>query len=107
MHGWTGKILKVNLTEKTTEELLLPPDVYLRNIGGKGLSGELLFDHFGHSWDDPQMPLAFMTGPLNNTSSPTSGRMTVMSRSPLTGAVCDASVGGKMGTVLKRALFVL
>ncbi len=103
MHGWTGKILKVNLTDKTTEELRLPPDVYLRNIGGKGLSGELLFEHFRHSWDDPQMPLAFMTGPLNNTSSPTSGRMTVMSRSPLTGAVCDASVGGKMGTVLKRA----
>ncbi len=103
MHGWTGKILKVNLTDKTTEELRLPPDVYLRNIGGKGLSGELLLEHFRHSWDDPQMPLAFMTGPLNNTSSPTSGRMTVMSRSPLTGAVCDASVGGKMGTVLKRA----
>jgi len=103
VHGWTGKILQVNLTDKTTEELRLPPEVYLRNIGGKGLAGELLFEQFCHSWDDAQMPLAFMTGPLNNTSSPTSGRMTVMSRSPLTGAVCDASVGGKMGTILKRA----
>lgn len=103
MHGWTGKILTVNLTEQTTDELILHPDVYMRNIGGKGLSGELLFEHFCHTWKDPHMPLAFMTGPLNNTSSPTSGRMTVMSRSPLTGAVCDASVGGKLGTVLKRA----
>ncbi len=105
MHGWTGKILKVNLTERTTEELSLPAEIYQRNIGGKGLCGELLFDHFRHAWDDPRMPLAFMTGPLNNTASPTSGRMTVMSRSPLTGAVCDASVGGRLGTVLKRAGF--
>lgn len=103
MHGWTGKILTVNLTEQTTDELRLPPHLYARNIGGKGLSGELLFEHFRHAWDDPQMPLVFMTGPLNNTSSPTSGRMTVMSRSPLTGAICDASVGGTLGTVLKRA----
>jgi aldehyde:ferredoxin oxidoreductase len=103
VHGWTGKILTVNLTKQTTEELTLPAEVYWRNIGGKGLCGALLFDHFRHAWDDPRMPLAFMTGPLNNTSSPTSGRMTVMSRSPLTGAVCDASVGGRLGTVLKCA----
>lgn len=103
MYGWTGKILKVDLTEQTTEELNLHQDIYTRNIGGKGLAGELLFEHFCRDWDDPKMPLVFMTGPLNNTSSPTSGRMTVMSRSPLTGAVCDASVGGKMGTALKRA----
>lgn len=103
MYGWTGKILTVDLTEQTSEELRLDADVYARNIGGKGLSGELLFEHFCREWDDPKMPLVFMTGPLNNTSSPTSGRMTVMSRSPLTGAVCDASVGGKLGTILKRA----
>jgi aldehyde:ferredoxin oxidoreductase len=103
VHGWSGKILTVNLTERTTAELILPAEVYQRNIGGKGLCGELLFDHFRYVWDDPRLPLAFMTGPLNNTSSPTSGRMTVMSRSPLTGAVCDASVGGRLGTVLKRA----
>lgn len=49
------------------------------------------------------MPLVFMTGPLNNTSSPTSGHMAVMSRSPLTGAIAGASVGGRLGTLLKRA----
>ncbi len=103
MHGWSGKILRVNLSDQTTDDLRLNPDIYARNIGGKGLAGELLFDHFQRGWDDPQLPLVFMTGPLNNTVSPTSGRMTVMSRSPLTGAVCDASVGGKMGTLLKRA----
>jgi len=103
VHGWTGKILKVDLTKQTTEVLRPERELYLKNIGGKGLAGELLFEHFCRDWDDPQMPLAFTTGPLNNTASPTSGRMTVMSRSPLTGAICDASVGGRMGTILKRA----
>ncbi|MCF6179089.1 MAG: aldehyde ferredoxin oxidoreductase family protein [Geopsychrobacter sp.] len=103
MHGWCGKILRVNLGDQTTDELRLDPQIYARNLGGKGLAGELLFEHFQRRWDDPQMPLVLMTGPLNNTSSPTSGRMTVMSRSPLTGTICDASVGGKMGTMLKRA----
>ncbi len=103
MHGWCGKILRVNLSDQTTDELRLDPQIYARNLGGKGLAGELLFEHFQRRWDDPLLPLVLMTGPLNNTASPTSGRMTVMSRSPLTGAVCDASVGGKMGTLLKRA----
>lgn len=105
MYGWTGKILKIDLSEQTAEELPLPVELYRHNVGGKGLCGELLFAHCHFDWNDPRMPLAFMTGPLNNTSAPTSGRMSVMSRSPLTGAVCDASVGGRMGTMLKRAGF--
>lgn len=103
MFGWTGKILKINLTDKTFEDFGPDRETYLLNIGGKGLAGEFLFEEFHRDWNDPEMPLAFMTGPLNNTSSPTSGRMTVMSRSPLTGAVCDTSVGGRLGTILKRA----
>ncbi|OPY04360.1 MAG: putative oxidoreductase YdhV [Syntrophus sp. PtaB.Bin001] len=49
------------------------------------------------------MPLLFFTGPLVNTASPTSGRINVMSRSPLTGAVGDGSVGGSLGTALNKA----
>ncbi len=55
------------------------------------------------SWDDPAMPLLLFTGPLVGTAAPTSGRMAVVSRSPLTGTVSDASVGGSLGTALKRA----
>ena len=50
------------------------------------------------------MPLLFFAGPLVNTRSPTSGRMTIMSRSPLTGTVGDSSVGGSFAQ-LKKAGF--
>jgi len=43
-----------------------------------------------------------MTGPLTGTVM-TSGRYQVVSRSPLTGTICDSSSGGSFGAVLKGA----
>lgn len=103
MHGWCGKIRVVDLESKTFEDIRPDGEIYHRTIGGRGLAGYYLHDHVTRSWDDPAMPLLFFTGPLVNTDSPTSGRMTVMSRSPLTGTVGDASVGGKLGTLMKKA----
>ncbi|MDQ1255479.1 MAG: aldehyde:ferredoxin oxidoreductase, partial [Candidatus Hydrogenedentes bacterium] len=65
--------------------------------------GAYLRPHAARDWRDPEMPLLFMTGPLVGTGSPTSGRMCILSRSPLTGTVGDASVGGQLGTQIKRA----
>jgi aldehyde:ferredoxin oxidoreductase len=103
VNGWTGAILHINLTERS--HWVDHPDAgtYHRYIGGKGLAGAYYLPWAAHSWDDPEMPLLFMSGPLVGTASPTSGRMHVMSRSPLTGTVGDASVGGSLGTQLKRA----
>lgn len=103
MYGWTGKILEIDLSCQQTR--IINPDrkVYEKYIGGKGLAGYYLKPFVTRHWTDPEMPLLFFTGPLNNTSSPTSGRMTVLSKSPLTSTVGDTSVGGKLGTMLKRA----
>jgi aldehyde:ferredoxin oxidoreductase len=53
------------------------------------------------------MPLIFASGPLVGTEAPTSGRSSVISRSPLTGTILDSSVGGRFGTELKKAGFDL
>ena len=103
MNGWTGKILKVDLTNKEMEFIYPDKSLYEKYIGGKGLAGYYLKPFITKGYNEPEMPLIFMTGPLNNTPSPTSGRMAVVSKSPLTGAVGDTSVGGKFGTMLKRA----
>ncbi len=102
MHGWRGCILHIDLTEESYRYEAPHRSLYERWIGGKGLAGHYLFDHITLPWDDPKMPLLFFTGPLVDTPSPTSGRMTIMSRSPLTGTVGDTSVGGKLGTRIKR-----
>lgn len=101
--GWTGKVLEVDLTDGSHRIVEPDPEIYHRFIGGKGLCGHYLLPRATLPWDDPQMPLLLFTGPLVGTAAPTSGRMTVMTRSPLTGTVGDASVGGKLGTRIKRA----
>lgn len=101
--GWTGKILRIDLARRSSEILRLPLEIYHERIGGKGLAGYFLAQHPGLAWDDPELPLCFFGGPLTATLAPTSGRATAMCRSPLTGAVADASVGGGFATALKRA----
>ena len=103
MHGWTGKILRVDLDNRSSDVLEPDPDRYQRFVGGKGLAGTYLRPFVTRNFDAPDMPLLLFTGPLSGTIAPTSGRMTIMSRSPLTQTVGDASVGGSLGTQIKRA----
>jgi len=103
MYGWTGKILHIDLTTKRTECECPGEEVYHQWLGGKGLAGFFMRDNCTRRWNDPLMPLIVCTGPLVDTQSPTSGRCSIMSRSPLTGTVGDTSVGGAFGTELKRA----
>jgi len=105
MPGWWGKIVRIDLSSK--QWAVERPDIHIyeKFIGGRGLAGFYLKDHVNLDWNDPQIPLLLFTGPLVDTASPTSGRMTVMSRSPLTGTVGDCSVGGTLGTQLKKCGF--
>jgi len=103
MDGWCGSILYVDLSTWTHCREHPALGTYRAWIGGRGLAGLFLYPHIKRPWNDPDLPLIFMTGPLVGTASPTSGRMCIMSRSPLTGAVGDASVGGSLGTEIKRA----
>ena len=105
MYGWCGKIARINLSDQTWSVQTADPDILKKFIGGRGLAGYYLSKRITLNWDDPDMPLLIFTGPLVNTRSPTSGRMTIMSRSPLTGTVGDSSVGGSFGTELKKAGF--
>jgi aldehyde:ferredoxin oxidoreductase len=103
MHGWSGSILHIDLSTWTYRLEQPAPATYRDWIGGKGLAGLFLYPHIRRPWNDPELPLIFMAGPLVGTASPTSGRMCIASRSPLTGTVGDASVGGSLGTQVKRA----
>ncbi len=103
MYGWTGKILRLDLSTGEAETLRLPPEVYAAVLGGRGLGGLFLRDFASHAADDPDLPLVIATGPLTASLAPGPGRGHLPSRAPLTGAVGDASLGGRLGTELKRA----
>jgi len=103
LFGWKGKVLSINLSDRSCTVLYPSKEVYHKFIGGKGMAGWFLRPHCAEAWDSVDMPLIFFTGPLVDTQSPTSGRFTVMSKSPLTGTVGDSSAGGRFGVEMKRA----
>ncbi|MBN2609381.1 MAG: hypothetical protein JXA64_09745, partial [Candidatus Fermentibacteraceae bacterium] len=103
MKGWRGRMLLIDLTSGNHRFESIDPGLCRSWIGGKGLAGHYLYPEITRSWDDPGLPLVFMTGPLTATASPASGRTCVASRSPLTGTIGDCSVGGSLGWQLRRA----
>jgi aldehyde:ferredoxin oxidoreductase len=105
MHGYHGRILKVDLKDGATE-VISPPEEWLRDyIGGEGLGMRLYWDYLDPARDvyDPAEPLIFITGPLTGTAAPASGRTVLVFRSPATNAVGASNCGGFFARELKRA----
>jgi len=101
--GWTGRILRVDLTTGTSRREDIPRPWLEEYLGGRGLGVRLMRDHFRLDPFDPAMPLIFAVGPLCGTSAPTAARLSVVSRSPLTGTIYDCSAGGRFAWRLKAA----
>jgi aldehyde:ferredoxin oxidoreductase len=105
MSGYVGKGAKIDLSSGSIEVFDTPSDLCEDFLGGRGMGVALVRDRACEEYDSPLMPLVFATGPLVGTAAPASGRMAVVSRSPLTGTIFDCSVGGRFGTELKKAGF--
>ncbi len=103
MNGWHGNVLHVDLSSQTAQIESPRPEIYHRFIGGRGLAGHYLSAHATCAWNDPHMPILLCVGPLTGSSSPTPGMLTIMSRSPLTGAIGDVTAGGSLGAAIKRS----
>ena len=105
--GYMGKYLEVDLTTNRIEEKKLDFQKAKKWIGGKGLGAKVLYDYLKPDTNPlgTENLLLFMTGPLTGTSVQTSGRWTVVSKSPHTGIFVDSHVGGKFGHRLKRSGF--
>jgi len=107
MNGFMGKILRVNLTNSTiSEEPLRQKDTEMF-LGGSGLATKYLFDELEPGIDPlgPENKLIIMTGPLTGTISPSSGRYSAVTKSPLTGFWGSSNSGGHWGRHLKKTGF--
>ena len=105
MGGYTGKLLRINLSTKEIKREKLDFDYAKDFIGGSGLGIRYAYDEI-KPWIEPLSPenkIFFMTGPLTGTPLGTTGRVQVIFKSPLTGILCDSSSGGHWGAHLKRS----
>src|SRR3990170_6971168 len=103
MSGWHGKALHLDLSSGKSRTETISRDILASFLGGRGLGVHLMKDSFKLEPFDPSLPLIFAVGPLCGTPAPTSARMSVVSRSPLTGTIFDSSVGGMFALRLKAA----
>ena len=105
--GYTGRILRIDLTRGTFDEERMDPSILRRFIGGVGLGIKLLYGGAARGVDpyDAENRLMFLTGPLTGTTVPGSGSFEVISKSPLTGFVGSAQANGRFGARLKQAGF--
>lgn len=103
--GYRGKILRINLTSQSYSEENITKELAKNYIGGTGFGIKYLFDEVSPGIDplEPENKLIFALGPLCGTASPCAGRMSVVSKSPLTGAVGMGLSGGYFPAELKFA----
>ena len=103
--GWTKKILRVNLSEGTAEAEPLNMEWARHYLGQRGLATRYLVEEVAPSCDalGPDNKLIMTTGPLTGTCASTGGRYSVVTKSPLTGAVACSNSGGFIGAEMKNA----
>ncbi|MGB9785081.1 MAG: aldehyde ferredoxin oxidoreductase family protein [Fervidicoccaceae archaeon] len=105
MNGWWGKTLVVDLWKKRAKELELDINFYSSFIGGRGLAIRLLWELAPMGVDplSPHNPLIIASGPLSGLPIPSSGKLVVASKSPLTGGYGDGNIGTMASHHLKRS----
>jgi aldehyde:ferredoxin oxidoreductase len=96
------KMLRVNLTDLTVKEEPFPDQ--WRFLGGRALSAKILLKEVDPKCDPlgPGNKVIFAPGVLSGSMAPTSGRMSVGAKSPLTGGIKEANSGGQAGQKLAR-----
>ena len=104
--GYANRIAHIDLTEGKVEFKPIPEEWALKYIGGRGLGVKYVFEN-GPEVDplSPDNILCFMNGPLTGTEVNLSGRMAVVTKSPLTGTVTDSHHGGWSAARLRWAGF--
>ncbi len=107
MFGFTGKILKVDLSKNVTSIEEPGEDFYRRYLGGNGFVAYFLLKEvpIGANPLGPKNVLVFANGPMTGVTVAGAGRNAMGAKSPLSGGYGEADAGGFFGAELKRAGF--
>ena len=104
-NGYWQRILRIDLTNRTTQVQPLKENDLQRFIGGAGLAGEILRREVGARQDPygPEDRLIFATGPFQGPPVPGGAKFSVVSISPVTHTFGDTAAGASWGPSLKDA----
>lgn len=105
MFGWTGTILRINLSLQKVERQPLNEDVRLHFLGGRGINSRLLYQEVPPQLEpfNPDNTIILGSSPFSGTHAPSTPRCTITTKSPLTGILGDANFGGYFAPEMKKA----
>lgn len=101
--GFTGQILRVDLTKGLTSVQDLSEDSMRSYMGGTGLGARVLYEEVppGVEWSDPKNRLILASGPLGGTKVSGSGTFSAVTKGALTNGAAASQANGFFGAYIK------
>ncbi len=105
MHGWNGKLLRVDLAKGKAVAQEYDTTLAKNFLGGRGFAIKILWDELKSGIDafSPENKLVFAAGPLTGFPLPSSGKLVVAAKSPLTRGYGDGNLGTMATVQLRKA----
>jgi aldehyde:ferredoxin oxidoreductase len=99
------KIAYIGLNEGSVSIRTLPEEIIRKFIGGRGVNSYLLYHHLpaGINPLGADNVLIIGAGALTGMKGVTTARVTISGKSPESGLLGDANIGGHFGAALKKA----
>ncbi len=103
-NGYHGRVLHVDLSERSSSVEEIDESVYRQLLGGYGLGSYLMWKHYPARADPlaSEACFAICSGLLTGTKTPFSGRIQIVGKSPLTGTWADSNSGGTVAVHLRE-----
>jgi len=104
-NGYWQRLLRINLTTRTSQVEPISEDDLKAFVGGAGLGGEILRRETQARLDpfSPENRLIFTTGPFQGPPVPGGAKFSVVAISPVTRTFGDSAAGASWGPSLKDA----
>jgi len=105
VYGYGGSILRVDLTQGKVSKEPFPERWIKQLIGGEAVAARIFYDEVPPSTEpfSPQNKVIISMGPLVGTLAPSSSRITLTTKSPITEMYSDSNAGGQFGPEMKFA----
>lgn len=103
--AYTGKVIKIDLSNKVVTDYEFSDQDRMLYLGGKCMAAKIIYDNLKGKIDplSEENLIVISTGPLNAIGAPCSSRFNTSTISPLTGLYTSSNCGGDFGLSLKRA----
>ncbi|MCG2881783.1 MAG: aldehyde ferredoxin oxidoreductase family protein [Acidilobus sp.] len=95
----------VDLSRQEWKTVKYPAEWALMYVGGRGLAARLLWEYMPAGADPlgPENLLIMAVGPLSGLPGPSTGKLQVAAKSPLTGGYGDGNIGTYMSIEMRKA----